>query len=91
MKHEENNKIFIISNLNEILTKIEENLVLNQNLLIINIYEIYHIDIINNQNMMINANAIINTLKKSQNLFLYLSRIFILTDISKQLINESKK
>ncbi|CRG98212.1 dynein heavy chain, putative [Plasmodium gallinaceum] len=91
MKQEENNKIFIISNINEILTKIEENLVLNQNLLIINIYEIYHSDIINNQNLMINANNIINTLKKSQNLFLYLSRIFILTDISKQLINESKK
>ncbi|CRG98628.1 dynein heavy chain, putative [Plasmodium relictum] len=91
MKQEENNKIFIISNINEILTKIEENLVLNQNLMIINIYEIYHSDIINNQNLMISANNIINTLKKSQNLFLYLSRIFILTDISKQLINESKK
>ncbi|EAA22254.1 axonemal dynein heavy chain [Plasmodium yoelii yoelii] len=91
MKQEENNKIFIISNINEILTKIEENLVLNQNLLIINIYEIYHIDIINNQNMMINANTVINILKKSQNLFLYLSRIFVLTDISKQLTNESKK
>ncbi|ANQ06174.1 Uncharacterized protein PCOAH_00004920 [Plasmodium coatneyi] len=91
MKQEENNKIWIISNLNEILTKIEENLVLNQNLLIINIYEIYHIDIINNQNMMMNANNIIHTLKKSQNLFLYLSRIFVLTDISKQLANESKK
>ncbi|KJP87906.1 hypothetical protein AK88_02510 [Plasmodium fragile] len=91
MKQEENNKIWIISNMNEILTKIEENLVLNQNLLIINIYEIYHIDIINNQNMMMNANNIIHTLKKSQNLFLYLSRIFVLTDISKQLTNESKK
>ncbi|EUD65213.1 hypothetical protein C922_04342 [Plasmodium inui San Antonio 1] len=91
MKQEENNKIWIISNMNEILTKIEENLVMNQNLLIINIYEIYHIDIINNQNMMMNANNIIHTLKKSQNLFLYLSRIFVLTDISKQLANESKK